>query len=231
MSDNRSLLNVHNKVDRDEWYTKYEDVKAELDNYDLTGLKIVCPCDGEQSAFVKYMRDMNYDFDYFEGDYESVNYDKYDVVITNPPFKNYRKFYELIKDKKFIVVTPIHVFEKSWFDFNNTSVGYSGHVKEFYRPDGSIEKLGNVTWMTNMKTEQGKELPLYDSLDMCRTLDDGSLEVPKKKYIPNIKGKYNVPITIFEHTPLPSNIKLLELNKKCYYNGKQLFSRYLIEVM
>ena len=66
-----SLNSVHGKKDRDEWYTRYEDVKAELDNYDLTGYKIVCPCDGEQSAFVRYMRDMNYDFDYFESDYES----------------------------------------------------------------------------------------------------------------------------------------------------------------
>lgn len=31
--------------DRDEWYTLFKDVQNELDNYDLTGLKIVCPCD------------------------------------------------------------------------------------------------------------------------------------------------------------------------------------------
>lgn len=148
-----NLNGVHGKTDRDEWYTKYSDVKAELDNYDLSGYKIVCPCDGENSAFVKYMKEKGYDFDYFEGDYESVNYNDYDVVVTNPPFKNYRKFYELIEDMKFIVIAPLTVAYKSWFDYKNVTVGYSGHVKEFYRPDGSIEKLGNVTFITNMKTE------------------------------------------------------------------------------
>lgn len=84
-----NLNGVHGKPDRDEWYTKYEDVARELDNYDLSGLKIVCPCDGEDSAFVKYMKEKGYDFDYFEGDYGSVDYSKYDCVVTNPPFKNY----------------------------------------------------------------------------------------------------------------------------------------------
>lgn len=31
-----NLNGVHGKVDRDEYYTKYSDVKAELDNYDLS---------------------------------------------------------------------------------------------------------------------------------------------------------------------------------------------------
>lgn len=221
---------VHGKADRDEWYTKYDDVKRELDNYDLTGLKIVCPCDSENSAFVKYMNEKGYDFDRFEGDYESVDYSKYDCVVTNPPFKGYRKFYELIKDKKFIVVAPLTVSYKAWFDYHNTSVGYSGRIKEFYRPNGKIEKLGNVTWISNMKTEQGKELHLYDSLDYTRMLDDGILEVSKIKHIPNIAGKYYVPITLFEYTPLPDNIKILGVNNNCTYNGKKLFVRYLIEI-
>ena len=225
-----SLNGVHGKADRDEYYTKYEDVKAELDNYDLTGLKIVCPCDGEQSAFVKYMRDMNYDFDYFEGDYESVDYSKYDIVVTNPPFKGYKKFYELIKDNKFIVVAPLTVSYKTWFDYQEVSVGYSGRVKEFYRPNGEVEKLGNVTFITNMKPEQGKELAL-SSEDHTRVLDDGILEVSRIKDIPNKAGKYYVPITLFEYTPLPQNIKILSVNNNCTYKGKKLFTRFLIEIV
>lgn len=225
-----SLNGVHGKVDRDEWYTLYDDVKAELDNYDLSGYKIVCPCDGEQSAFVKYMRDNNYDFDYFEGNYESVDYSKYDIVITNPPFKGYKNFYNLIKNKKFIVIAPLTVSYKTWFDYQNVSVGYIGRVKEFYRPDGSIEKLGNVVFITNMKTEQGKSLPLHDSLDKTRVLDDGIMELSRIKDIPNISGKYYVPITLFEYTPLQQNINILGVNNNCTYKGKKLFSRYLIEI-
>lgn len=225
-----NLNGVHGKADRDEWYTKYKDVKAELDNYDLSGYKIVCPCDGENSAFVKYMKEKGYDFDYFEGDYESVNYNNYDVVVTNPPFKNYRKFYELIEDMKFIVIAPLTVSYKSWFDYKNVTVGYSGRVKEFYRPDGSIEKLGNVTFITNMKTEQGKEVPFND-YNNARLLDNGILEVSRIKDIPKARNLYYVPITLFEYTPLPNNIKILGVNNNCTYKGKKLFTRYLIEVM
>lgn len=214
----------------DEWYTMYDDVKRELDNYDLTGLKIVCPCDGKDSAFVKYMTAMGYDFDYFEGDYESVDYSKYDVVITNPPFKNYQKFYNLIKDKLFIVVAPLTVAYKSWFRWETHTVGYTGRIKEFYRPNGEIEKLGNVVWITNMKKELGKPLDLCNNLDGVRILDDGIMEVSKKKDIPNVKGMYYVPITIFEHTPLPSNIFIRGVKNDCKYNGKKLYTRFLIEV-
>lgn len=225
-----NLNGVHNKPERDEWYTKYEDVARELDNYDLTGLKIVCPCDGEDSAFVKYMRDKGYNFDYFEGDCESVDYSKYDCVITNPPFKNYQKFYNLIKNKMFIVVAPLTVVYKTWFRWTTNTVGYSGRIKEFYRPDGSIENMCNTVWITNMKKVLGKPLQLCDNVDGVRILDDGVMEVSKKKDIPNVKGTYYVPITIFEHTPLPYNIKILSVNNNCRYKGKKLYTRFLIEV-
>lgn len=44
-----NLNGVHNRKDRDEYYTLFKDVKKELDNYDLNGLKIVCPCDGKDN--------------------------------------------------------------------------------------------------------------------------------------------------------------------------------------
>ena len=81
-----------------------------------------------------------------------------------------------------------------------------------------------------MKAEQGRELPLCDSINRCRTLDDGILEVSRIKDIPNVSGKYYVPITLFEYTPLQQNIKILGVNNNCRYKGKKLFSRYLIEV-
>lgn len=57
-----NLNGVHGKKDRDEWYTMYDDVKRELDNYDLTGLKIVCPCDGimEVSKKERYSKRQGY---------------------------------------------------------------------------------------------------------------------------------------------------------------------------
>lgn len=225
-----NLNGVHKKEDRDEWYTLYDDVKRELDNYDLKGLKIVCPCDGKDSAFVKYMTEMGYDFDYFEGDYESVDYSKYDVVITNPPFKNYQKFYNLIKNKLFIVVAPLTVAYKTWFNYNDVSVGYSGCIKEFMRPSGSIENMSNTVFITNMRKDKGRQLHLVYNLNNVRMLDNGYLEVSRIKDVPNIIGQYFVPITLFEYTPLPPNIKILGAYNNCTYRGKKLYTRFLIEV-
>lgn len=220
-----NLNGVHNRKDRDEYYTLFKDVKKELDNYDLNGLKIVCPCDGKDSAFVKYMSAMGYDFDYFEGDYESVDYSKYDVVITNPPFKNYQKFYNLIKNKLFIVVAPLTVAYKTWFNYNDVSVGYSGRIKEFKRPDGGIENMSNTIFITNMRKTKGRDLLLVNNLNNIRVLDDGSMEVSRVKDIPSIKGYYYVPITLFEYTPLPINIRILGVNNRCIYQGKKLYTR------
>ncbi len=64
-------------------------------------------------------------------------------------------------------------------------------------------------------------MQLCDNLDGVRILDDGIMEVSKKKDIPNVKGNYYVPITIFEHTPLPYNIKILSVNNNCRYKGKK----------
>ena len=213
----------------DEFYTLYEDVECELDNYDFTGMKIVCPCDGEHSAFVQYCTNKGYDFDYFEGDYESVDYDKYDVVLTNPPFTNYKKFYNLIKDKLFCIIAPLSVTYKSWFNWNNNTVGYSGRVKKFKRPDGTIEDMSNTVWITNMNHDI-KDLPLCNTIEHTRQLDNGNLEVNKKKYIPKYKGIYYVPITIFEHTPLPENIKIIGVDNAPKYQGKKLYTRFIIEV-
>lgn len=130
----------------------------------------------------------------------------------------------------FIVVAPLTVSYKTWFRWTTNTVGYSGRIKEFYRPDGSIEKLSNIVWITNMKKVLGKQLQLCDNLDGVRMLDDGIMEVSKKKDIPNVKGKYYVPITIFEHTPLPYNIRILSVNNNCRYKGKKLYTRFLIEV-
>ena len=45
--------------DSDEYYTRYEDIDAELRHYTryLKGKKVFMPCDGPQSMFVKWFKD------------------------------------------------------------------------------------------------------------------------------------------------------------------------------
>ena len=56
-----SSFNKAKMVKNDEFYTRYEDVVAECEHYDFTGLHVMCPFDDpEWSAFYKYFDD-NYE--------------------------------------------------------------------------------------------------------------------------------------------------------------------------
>lgn len=53
-NDNKNLHKAK-AVKNDEFYTFYEDVEAELRNYNLRGKDVYCPCDTEESAFFRYL--------------------------------------------------------------------------------------------------------------------------------------------------------------------------------
>lgn len=55
---NNSNLNKAKKARNDEFYTLYEDIEKEIQNYNLEGKKIYCNCDDYRySNFVKYFKD------------------------------------------------------------------------------------------------------------------------------------------------------------------------------
>ena len=94
---------------------------------------------------------------------ESIAYlEQSDIVVTNPPFSLYREYVaQLMKyHKKFIIIGnknsitykeifPLLMNNKMWEGVNS--------VKEFIQPDGSIKKLGNVGWFTNMPVNKSTD--------------------------------------------------------------------------
>ena len=55
---NNSNLHKAKKARNDEFYTQYEDIEKEIQNYNLEGKKIYCNCDDYRySNFVKYFKD------------------------------------------------------------------------------------------------------------------------------------------------------------------------------
>lgn len=112
---------------------------------------------------------------------ESIAYlEQSDIVVTNPPFSLYREYVaQLMKyHKKFIIIGnknsitykeifPLLMSNQMWEGVNS--------VKEFIQPDGSIKKLGNVGWFTNMPVNKPtdrvilwnhytpEEFPTYDN--------------------------------------------------------------------
>jgi len=163
---NRSKNSTSN--DKNEYYTLYEDIAAELSNYKelLRGKKIICPCDWDESLdevcvyaqeeaveagllfgvggsiktidtgkskhfekdlnlvkcnFIKYLISHAEDWGIAsisvsgynpatrEGVmFQDVDYSKYDVCITNPPFSLFRDFIDTMfkHSISFIVIGP-----------------------------------------------------------------------------------------------------------------------------
>ena len=97
----------------DEFYTRKEDVEAALARVDLSDKKVYCPCDSEESEFVKYFQQpgkckkLRYTSDDFRTHDE--NWEWADVIVTNPPFSLHTDFGKWIKkfDKRYVIVSRI----------------------------------------------------------------------------------------------------------------------------
>lgn len=106
-----------------------------------------------------------------DGDFRSDECIEYlkqsDIVCSNPPFSLWEPYVKLILEynKSFLIIgretntTIKDIF--SLFKENTIWYGYT-HAKEFYRPDGTIKKFGNVAWFTNLDVKKRHEpLILY----------------------------------------------------------------------
>lgn len=150
-----SHLNRAKKVKFDEYYTMYEDVEFELNNYiDQFQDKIIyCPCDSSESAFVKYFTKLKEQGVVKELMYSSIDdfsfdsqeaidlYKKCDIVVTNPPFSLMVKFLFMLEEqnKKFIswgTITSLSN-KKIWYLIFNGKIklGYLHGIKTFGVPE------------------------------------------------------------------------------------------------
>lgn len=133
-----------------------------------------------------------------------------DIVITNPPFSLFREYVaQLIEyKKKFLIIGndncrtykeifPLIKENKFWCGLH--------HVKQFYKPDGSVKNFGNVSWYTNLENSRRNEVintgkkyygyeemyPKYDNYD--------AINVDKVSDIPmDYDGVMGVPITFVD---------------------------------
>lgn len=132
----------------DEFYTKYEDVKMCLDNFNLKGLKIWLPFDSDKSAFVS------------------------DCIISNPPFSLYKEIWQNLNlpNKKFLLLAPLTIINRPYVfkAFKNKQIDVFNIFNSMvFDIPGNKEKSVNCIWLTNMphrkiKKRKGK-----------REVDDG----------------------------------------------------------
>lgn len=173
-----------------EYYTRKEDIDNMLPEFDLSDKIIYCPCDSDQSEFVKYFKqpgkckELIYTSDDFRN-HEDL-FEKCDVVVTNPPFTHYGDFWKYIKGD-YILITLIVPAVKISNDKIKT-VKFYNEVRWFNRPDGSLHGL-RCQWISNLsgsKHPEGysfrelycKELPLNKDVKPMRS---GKLKLTKKQ--------------------------------------------------
>lgn len=138
----------------DDFFTMYKDCVRELHKYDLRNKKIICPCDTKESNIYKYLKDCYYDVKCDCKEWRKIDYSKYDLVITNPPFSQVREFIRfLIKEKKDFIIIVSDVLRYS-IAKDKTNFGikfYKGwDAQKFYRPDGTIKAV-HCGWISTIK--------------------------------------------------------------------------------
>ena len=106
-----------------------------------------------------------------DGDFRSEECIEYlkecDVVVTNPPFSLFRQYVKQLMDynKKFIIIGNQNAITyKEIFPYIKNNQLWLGmnFVKAFEKPNGDIQKFGNISWFTNIENKRCNEkLDLY----------------------------------------------------------------------
>lgn len=131
-----------------------------------------------------------------------------DVVVTNPPFSLFREYVAQLEEykKKFIIIGNKNAITyKEFFPLikeNKVWIGYD-NVKEFKKPDGTIQKFGNIGWYTNIdidKRHENIELTArYNDEDYPEYDNYNAINVDRVNEIPrDYKGVMGVPITFLD---------------------------------
>ncbi len=165
----------------DEFYTRYEDIKAECDHYlaHFFNKIIYCNCDTESSAFVRYflelkqrglVRDVWYSGGLGGDDFRSqdsiAKLQAADIVVTNPPFSLFREYVDLLieHEKQFLIIGNLNaVSYKNVCGLLKNHKMWSGYrpfgVMQFDTPSGTNTGVPSG-WYTNIKLAHKQILPL-----------------------------------------------------------------------
>lgn len=121
MSCDNGSLQKAKVVKDDEFYTPYDIAVALVKPFEkwLVGKKIICPCDSEWSNIYKHLKSLGYDVtiaqEFNNTLFNEMDYSKYDVVITNPPWSKTREFFQQIGNSKYLVICNWLLVSYKWF--------------------------------------------------------------------------------------------------------------------
>ena len=177
--------------------------------------------------------------------FQAVDYSQYDLIITNPPFSQFREFIDTMfkNNMEFLVIGPLTAISyKEIFPYikeNKLWLGYNSKLSGFIQPDGSIMKMGNVLWYTNLDVSYRHNDMLlqenYTSEKYPYYKEYGGLKpiyISKTKDIPfDYDGCMAVPISFLEkYNPEQFDIIAMWAGNEPYLeSGKRTFARMIIK--
>lgn len=151
------------KTNDDEFYTTIRDTVRELHKYNLRGKKIICPCDTKDSKIYQYLKWCYYNVKCDDKEWRNIDYSKYDLVITNPPFSQAREFIRHLVNQKIdfiIIVSDVLRYSIAKGKTNFDTVLYKGwDAQKFYRPDGSIKAV-HCGWISTIPDDYNENIIL-----------------------------------------------------------------------
>lgn len=152
----QEIKTCRRKTEDDDFFTMYKDAVRELHKYDLRGKKIICPCDDKNSNIYKYLKDCYYDVKCDNKEWRDIDYSKYDIVITNPPFKQAREFLRHLIEQRvdfIIIVSDVTRWSiKKGKLILGTTIYKGKDAQKFIRPDGTIKPV-HCGWISNIKDD------------------------------------------------------------------------------
>lgn len=177
-----------------------------------------------------------------------------DIVITNPPFSQFREFVNLILSykKDFLIIGSKNVIAcKEFFPLLMSGKVHIGNynVSTFKQSDGTEKKFGNVGWFTTLPVAKvAQPIPLTATYDPANypTYDNfRAIEVSRTANIPkDYDGVMGVPISFLDKF-CPTQFKIVGWSRHndegmdggywtggcsdATINGKPVYRRILIQ--
>ena len=146
--------------------------------------------------------------------FQDIDYSKYDVVITNPPFSQFREFIDTMfnNNMQFIVIGPQNAITyKECFKYifeNKMWIGYHFHMTGFDLPDGTHlpkndNRVRSCCWFTNMEVSyRHDEMILteeYSPQQYPKYINYDAIHVKETNKIPfDYEGEMGVPVTFLQ---------------------------------
>lgn len=176
----------------DEWYTTYEDVDFFIKQANIPKNKVIwCPFDLEDSNFVKAFQNHGYKVLYSHILYNQDFYkyepsEKWDIIISNPPFRNKHKILERLlsfgQDKQWALIFGIQALNSEKFC----------HFLQNFKKVQYIHLQRRMCFTKNHKTYDLNNLPRpsFASMWICNNIIDKQIVVWKGVDYKNDKKKY-----------------------------------------